>query len=111
MSAVRDLLPTGSDHAHLSCLPTLPEPAGSPETVAARTRGEPAPGLNQEASMSAETERPWSTHCRAGSPTDSTAQHDTAPGIVRDAARRVLERPLLHSFDATLTVREVDEPT
>jgi hypothetical protein len=58
--------------------------------------------------MSAYIERPWSMRRRAGSLTDRTAQHDTAPGILRDAVRRAPERPRLHSRDATLTVRAVD---
>jgi hypothetical protein len=61
--------------------------------------------------MSACTERPWPAYCRAGIPTDSTAEHDTGTGILRDAVRRALERPVRHVFDATPTVREVDELT
>jgi|1185.fasta_scaffold51295_3 hypothetical protein len=57
--------------------------------------------------MSAYTERPRPTRCRAGGP---TAQHDTAPGILRDAARQALERPRLHSSDATVRVREAGAP-
>jgi hypothetical protein len=60
--------------------------------------------------MSAYTERPRSARCRAGGPTGNTAQHDTAPGNLRDAARQALERPRPHSSDATVRVREAGEP-
>jgi long-chain acyl-CoA synthetase len=61
--------------------------------------------------MSAYTDRPWLALYPAGSPTDIEVEHDTALAMFENAVRRSPDAALLQYFDATLTVRQVDELT
>src|SRR5690242_19858393 len=61
--------------------------------------------------MSVYTDRPWLRLYPSDSPTDVEVEYDTALTMFLDAVRRAPEAPLLHYFDATLSVREVDELT
>lgn len=61
--------------------------------------------------MSAYTERPWLNLYPSGSPSDIEVEHDTALAMFESAVRRLPDSPLLEYFDATLSLREVDELT
>src|SRR5262245_32857207 len=59
--------------------------------------------------MSVYDERPWLGRYDDGKPGDIEREHDSGLAVWDATVERAADRPLLHYFDATLTVREVDE--
>jgi long-chain acyl-CoA synthetase len=58
--------------------------------------------------MNTYTDRPWLALYPAGSPTDITPEFDTALAMFEAARDEAPEGPLIQYFDATLTLRDVD---
>jgi long-chain acyl-CoA synthetase len=58
--------------------------------------------------MNTYTDRPWLALYPAGSPTDLTPEFDTALAMFEASRDEAPEGPLIQYFDATLTLRDVD---
>jgi long-chain acyl-CoA synthetase len=57
------------------------------------------------------TDRPWLARYRPGTPSALTAEFTDALSMFLAAVERAPDRPLVHYFDRTLTVRDVDRMT
>jgi long-chain acyl-CoA synthetase len=58
--------------------------------------------------MNTYTDRPWLALYPAGSPTDITTEFDTALAMFEASCETAPDAPLIRYFDATLTLRDVD---